>query len=92
MLLANPIVQTTIILRVGVGIVAQYLNETGNWLQVHFLRNAVSNTKQGRQIQAHMLTVHNRMRLDCLDELLGSEDLASNIDQCLKKLPKDLDK
>ena len=33
-----------------------------------------------------------RLRLDCLDELLGSEDLAANIDQCLGKLPKDLDK
>ena len=34
----------------------------------------------------------HRMRLDCVDELLGNEDLAANIDQCLKKLPQDLDK
>ena len=33
-----------------------------------------------------------RLRLDCLDELLGNEDLSANIDQCLGKLPKDLDK
>ena len=36
--------------------------------------------------------IAGRSRLDCLDELIGSGDMAHDIAQCLSKLPKDLDK
>ena len=33
-----------------------------------------------------------RLRLDALDELIANEDFTHNVDGCLAKLPKDLDK
>ncbi len=32
------------------------------------------------------------MRLDCLDELVSNEDMAYSLQQCLSRLPKDLDR
>ena len=38
------------------------------------------------------MLIERRFRLDCVDELVANEDLAQNVDDCLSKLPKDLDK
>jgi hypothetical protein len=36
--------------------------------------------------------MRRRLRLDAVDELITNDNFAHNVDECLSKLPKDLDK